>query len=293
MTTLITTNTLNRYPDIIKSRRTFIFNTNVNKQTDLALIGGGYEIRKSEFYLKRNSVPFYVIHIPVSGISYLTIEDQTYTLEKGSLAVYGPNQIHAYADDAESPLVHYYFHFIGKDIEELLKISGLSEKQCIKVENSERTRQLAHLILENAFAKKSHSAELCNCYLKALFLEQSDTKSISGNKRSLSKETYIECRSFIDFYYAKILSLDDIASSLNISTNYISILFSRHNNTSPYEYINSLKMNKAAELLLTTTMNVKAIAKEVGFKDPYHFSRNFKKFHGKSPINYSKKYKGL
>lgn len=293
MKTSITTNTLNPYPEIVKSRRTFTFNTNINDKTDLSIISGGFERRTSSFKLKRNSVPFYVIHIPVSGKSYITIDDCNYTIKKGCIVAYGPNQSHNYIDDEKSPLTHYYFQFIGKEVPSLFEIAGLKSSHCIELENPERARQLANLILDNAFAKNSHSVELCNCYLRALLLEQSHAKTFSEKKRSLAKATYIECRNFIDFNFSNILSLDDVASALNISTNYVSVLFSKYNNTTPYEYINNLKMNKASELLLTTSMKVRAIAKEVGFKDQYHFSRNFKKFHGKSPVNYAKKYKGL
>jgi len=47
-----------------------------------------------------------------------------------------------------------------------------------------------------------------------------------------------------------------------------------------------LKLNKAASLLLTSSRPVHEVAAQVGFEDPYHFSRNFKKFHGLSPRNY-------
>lgn len=48
------------------------------------------------------------------------------------------------------------------------------------------------------------------------------------------------------------------------------------------------KLNKAANLLLTTEDKVKEIADQVGFDDPCHFSKNFKQFHGLSPNLYPK-----
>jgi len=45
-------------------------------------------------------------------------------------------------------------------------------------------------------------------------------------------------------------------------------------------------MNKAANLLLTTDFKIKDIAYHVGFYDPYHFSKIFKKNHGQSPKKY-------
>ncbi|MCB0665526.1 MAG: helix-turn-helix domain-containing protein, partial [Saprospiraceae bacterium] len=48
-------------------------------------------------------------------------------------------------------------------------------------------------------------------------------------------------------------------------------------------YINTIKLNRAIQLLRTTALNVSEIAYSVGFKDPAYFSRQFKKTFGKSP----------
>jgi AraC-like DNA-binding protein len=44
-----------------------------------------------------------------------------------------------------------------------------------------------------------------------------------------------------------------------------------------------MKMNHAAELITRANFSVKAAAVEVGFEDPYHFSRVFKRVHGVAP----------
>jgi transcriptional regulator GlxA family with amidase domain len=66
----------------------------------------------------------------------------------------------------------------------------------------------------------------------------------------------------------------------------MSSLFKRYSDNSPHEYLTRLKLNKAANMLLTSRLTIKEIAREVGFDDPYHFSRNFKKFHKLSPKYY-------
>ena len=47
-------------------------------------------------------------------------------------------------------------------------------------------------------------------------------------------------------------------------------------------------MKKAAELLLTTDLNIAEIGFQVGINDPFYFSRCFKKSFGKSPLQYRK-----
>jgi AraC-like DNA-binding protein len=54
----------------------------------------------------------------------------------------------------------------------------------------------------------------------------------------------------------------------------------------PHECLMQLKMNKAANLLITSKFNINQIAKMTGIKDAYHFSRLFKKRFNISPTQY-------
>lgn len=58
---------------------------------------------------------------------------------------------------------------------------------------------------------------------------------------------------------------------------------------SPNEYLRIIRMKKAAELLLTTNLNVGEIAGQVGINDQFHFSKTFKNQFGVSPLQYRKK----
>ncbi|WP_294608803.1 hybrid sensor histidine kinase/response regulator transcription factor [uncultured Bacteroides sp.] len=58
---------------------------------------------------------------------------------------------------------------------------------------------------------------------------------------------------------------------------------------SPNEYLRIIRMKKAAELLLTTDLNVGEISYQVGINDQFHFSKMFKAQFGVSPLQYRKK----
>jgi AraC-like DNA-binding protein len=49
------------------------------------------------------------------------------------------------------------------------------------------------------------------------------------------------------------------------------------------EYINYLRMNKAASLLIDSDLNISEIAMTIGFDDSNYFSRLFKKYKKMSP----------
>ena len=61
--------------------------------------------------------------------------------------------------------------------------------------------------------------------------------------------------------------------------------------TSPAEYFQGLKVEAAKGQLTDTVKSVKEIAYDLGFFDPYHFSRVFKKAAGRAPSYFRKRYK--
>ena len=82
------------------------------------------------------------------------------------------------------------------------------------------------------------------------------------------------------------LTLDGLASSVNLSLSYLHHLFKAETGTTPWLYLHSLRLEKARELLVTTMLSVKQIMNRVGMKDKSHFGREFKKTYGQSPGQY-------
>jgi len=65
-------------------------------------------------------------------------------------------------------------------------------------------------------------------------------------------------------------------------------MFKRYTGLSPAQYFLQLKLNKAKDLLLNTSMSIKEISVITGFESQYYFSRFFKKRIGMSPIQQRK-----
>jgi AraC-like DNA-binding protein len=58
---------------------------------------------------------------------------------------------------------------------------------------------------------------------------------------------------------------------------------------SPNEYIRIIRMKKAAELLVSTNLNVSEVSYNVGISDPFYFSKCFKAQFGESPSQFQKR----
>ena len=84
------------------------------------------------------------------------------------------------------------------------------------------------------------------------------------------------------------ISLNTVANVANVSSNHFSALFSQNMGQTFIEYLTSLRMNKAKELLRCTGMRSSEIAGEIGYKDAHYFSYLFKKTQGMTPSDYRK-----
>lgn len=85
------------------------------------------------------------------------------------------------------------------------------------------------------------------------------------------------------------ISLKEISKGLDINPAYLSREFSKYfNNLSFGEYIRSQRIEKAIELLNTSSYTLTEIAYLTGFSDQSHFTRIFKKHTGKNPSVFKK-----
>ena len=95
-------------------------------------------------------------------------------------------------------------------------------------------------------------------------------------------------------YYLKVqdvatLSYEDILRKSKVEKSYLWKSFKKYLNTSPTEYINIMKLEKASELIVNNSMSMTEVAFEVGNNSYSYFARQFKKRYGYSPKKLSKK----
>ncbi|MCR4797891.1 MAG: response regulator [Lachnospiraceae bacterium] len=82
------------------------------------------------------------------------------------------------------------------------------------------------------------------------------------------------------------ISLNNVASAVNVSPNHLSSIFSKEMGMTFIEYLIKKRMDEAKELLMTTNKRSSEIAYEIGYKDPHYFSYTFKKTVGMTTKEY-------
>jgi two-component system response regulator YesN len=97
-----------------------------------------------------------------------------------------------------------------------------------------------------------------------------------------------QAQQFIKQNYARDLSLEEVAASINLAPCYFSRLFSHVAGTSFINYLTEIRIQRAKELLQGTSDKIKDISATVGYSNIYYFSRVFKNKTGVTPVEYRK-----
>lgn len=129
------------------------------------------------------------------------------------------------------------------------------------------------------------SVDHTKAYLQNVFDTAIDLRDAVSRKKysSLLKDarTYIEQN-----YDNEEISLNTVAASVNLSPNHFSTIFNQETGQTFIEFLTSVRMEKAKELLRGSSMKMSEIAYAVGYKDAHYFSYLFKKTQECTPREY-------
>ncbi len=84
----------------------------------------------------------------------------------------------------------------------------------------------------------------------------------------------------------ELLKLDNMAQYFMMSKSALKTLFTEKRGIAPHLFIVRCRMEWAMELLTQTHLSINEIAYTLGYDQPWHFSRDFKKFTGMAPTEY-------
>lgn len=108
------------------------------------------------------------------------------------------------------------------------------------------------------------------------------------HKTDADQQRIYQAMEFIQNHYAEALSLNDICRAASISRSECCRCFQRNLKMSPFAYLASFRITRAAELLQTTDDSLTEIAISTGFNDDSYFCKIFKNYIGCTPLAYRK-----
>lgn len=109
-----------------------------------------------------------------------------------------------------------------------------------------------------------------------------------ADKRQSSElpQEIITCRHFMEQNIFQKLSMEDLSREAVCSNATLIRLFRKHLNTTPMQYLISLRVNYAKNLLENDATPIKEVASLCGYQNQLYFSNDFRKHTGASPREY-------
>jgi two-component system response regulator YesN len=135
-------------------------------------------------------------------------------------------------------------------------------------------------------SKDDSQENLYYCLLKAF---DQLYKCIYQNRNIQHTRIFIRAKEFVWSNYNQDISLKKASEAVGISPYYLSHLFRKEMGISFLEYLTSVRISIAKRLLKETSMAILEVCLEVGFQDPSHFAKIFKKKEGVCPSEFRKK----
>ena len=261
---------------VSKSNR-FYLELQPKRSRELIVVSGGCEHCLPDYEVHRGGFPFLTLEFISRGAGTLIMQGKTYHLRPGSVFVYGPGVIHQVTADPACAMSKFFVAFTGQAALELLRECQMRTPWIAQVTHPERIEQVFEDLIQNGRSDHANRGRMCNVALQYLIMKITDHSVPHGQVTTPAFATYQRCRTFIEENFVKLRTLREVADACHIDHAYLCRLFQRFGRQSPIQYLQHLRMNHAADLLQNSQRMVKDVAGELGFSDPYNFSRSFKR----------------
>jgi AraC-like DNA-binding protein len=253
---------------------------------DITVVCGGSERVRSDYVVQRRTFPYYAVEFVAEGEGELTLEGRKCRLRPGAAFVYGPGVAHTIRTEAARPMLKYYVDFVGRRAAQLFEAGLLRPGNWVQVSTPGDIREIFESLQQNGGSESSFGPALCAALIPVLLLKIAERAVPSGSADPRALATYQRARALIDARFLEFKTLDEAARAAGVNLSYLCRLFQRFDHQTPYRHLMHLKMNRAAQLLLDRGLLVKEAAAELGFSDPFNFSRAFRGVFGLSPENF-------
>jgi len=240
---------------------------------DLNPVQFGYEKCKPKHSFGPAVRTHWLLHYVVSGCGYFIRDKKKYTVSGGEIFVIPPFEETYYEADSVTP---WHYIWIGFEAETLPFALDKAVINCLGA-----GRIFNDMLRCSAF-ENGRSAFLCGKLweLFCLLLEQSGAPKSGYVEKAINR---------MNSEYMNDISISEIAKQLNIDRSYFSSIFKKSTGLSPQFYLNNLRLERAAELMIRYGQPPSTAAISSGYPDIYNFSKMFKRHFGVSPREYVKR----
>lgn len=222
-----------------------------------------------------------------SGCGHFFFDGVERIIPKGNMVLFRPGETQMYylysADKPET----YWVHFTGSDVGLLLNYYQIPRNEnAFFTGTSPDYQWLFRQMIQELQLQRANYDDLLNMNLRHIFLIINRYLQ-EGNDVGTDMLDEIErATHFFNEHYNQQIVIEDYAKDRGMTANWFIQSFRKITKFTPMQYILSLRMTNAMNLIDTTNYNMAQIASAVGYENSMYFSRVFKKHTGMTPTEY-------
>lgn len=244
---------------------------------------------------RKVGAPTHLIIACLKGRGWVRSRLGDQVVRAGDLVWLRPDHSHTYGADSVDPWTIGWVHFTGEEAIAWSKHLGFKQ-EAVNILNHGSAEGIAALKLEQIYLILEQGYSIPQLISAALMLRgaldlAAQAVRTVGTTRS-AVERIAAVRDHLRESLAQPHRLETLASAAGVSVPHFCTLFRRLTGYAPIDFLIRQRVQAACKLLDTTSLSIAAIAANVGYEDPYYFTRCFRRIIGISPRAYRRITKG-
>jgi len=250
---------------------------------------GWYPDARYHYRKRSEGAREHILIFCLDGEGWCEIGDQRLTIHQQEALVIPRGIGHCYGASEEKPWSIHWVHFRGSSGD--LFAHQLPEHEYSLKVDPKTAETLSALFTEcyDSFIGGfvTHRLIYCSQVLHHLLGQMFfGNRAFSPLLRTSHFHNIEDTLHYLEKHIATRLTLEAMAEHAGLSISHFAATFKQQTGYSPVDYFIQLKMQYACSQLTLSNKTIQHIASEVGYDDPYYFSRIFKKVVGLSPHHY-------
>lgn len=233
---------------------------------------------------------FALVYISAGRGSFESHPSGTVQVESGSAFLLFPGVWHRFAPEPDTGWHEHWIGFDGDTARNWLKQRFISANQpVLKFHTEDIVRntfsQALQAVRQNRPALQQILAGATASLLGMWYSARQTPAAVSPNPSTIELAI---ARIHADL--ALDLDMAGLARELGVSYSSLRSSFTKHTGLSPHQYLLELRLIRARQLLTDTTLTIKAVALETGFRDEHYFSRLFRQKMNRTPSQWRQRH---
>lgn len=233
----------------------------------------------------------YILYYIISGEMYLTEDNTDYILKKNDFLILDPSHTHWGRQSSECRFfyVHFSMTLTREGMDECEQELFIPKYYHVEMQNHLlRCRQNAEQITAALQGHMPYAGLQAACQFYELLLAFVTDYTYTQHIKSIPvhgkiRQVLQDVISFLNQSYAMDISGEQLEAWFHYNFDYLNRQFKKWTGQTIFQYLNTIRIERARGLLLTGYYSMEEVAAQTGFRDVYYFSKVFKKYTGMTP----------